>query len=685
MSEKLFYYVNQLTPMVFALLNHKNMIDYLVLLIKLNQDKLKMVSNIPMSSDGFLINVVLSLVNCFFKDMDCTSLERVITIDTDIFLSSEIAFLEKTDHSFKPDENNKKINISVNDFNTYSKSFLFGHILLGFAIESLSKLNRKLVQKVQELQPNPNNPEFRKIVTLLNMIYSISKSQKIVNKIIQFLEVTIYLLFTRKNKKYNLNEFISKGSEFFLDFHNDFTFYIEDEENEEINYMPTIIFQNISRVVKFLRETNQEAFNNINYNKSGPYLQEVKNLVHFSLIYSSKTKIIKNPYLRAEALEIVEYFFINQYNNNNNYNNQRNKLISVFNDNLIKENFLHSLVRVFIDSERLGGSNQFYEKFGIRYKILLLIDSIKSQISIDDQLVFYATKFKDDCIQFVNYLINDLTFLADESLDRLQEIKSYQDLKLNNKDTYNALSEEEKKRIEEKFKENSDRCKNFIPLFNSSLEFMITISNTCQSLILEYKLGSKLATLLNYLLQMFASKNSSNLKIQNFSEYKFNPKDILRNIMNVYANFVNYEDFYNFIINDERSFNIDNFIRAKNLRNKIKIKYNIGEDFIKLINGLIKVKENLAENIIDYDDAPDEYLDPITADIMEDPVKLPSSGQIVDRFVIEQHILSDPKDPFNRSPLDKSMLIPLPDLKAKIEEYKNKKINDKNILNKTSN
>jgi len=40
-----------------------------------------------------------------------------------------------------------------------------------------------------------------------------------------------------------------------------------------------------------------------------------------------------------------------------------------------------------------------------------------------------------------------------------------------------------------------------------------------------------------------------------------------------------------------------------------------------------------------YDDAPDEYLDPITSILMSDPVMLPSSRQIIDRATIARHLL----------------------------------------------
>jgi ubiquitin conjugation factor E4 B len=59
---------------------------------------------------------------------------------------------------------------------------------------------------------------------------------------------------------------------------------------------------------------------------------------------------------------------------------------------------------------------------------------------------------------------------------------------------------------------------------------------------------------------------------------------------------------------------------------------------------------------------------------MEDPVILPSSRMIVDRVTIETHLLSDPKDPFNRANLTKEELISNDELKNKIQIYKKSKI-----------
>jgi ubiquitin conjugation factor E4 B len=44
--------------------------------------------------------------------------------------------------------------------------------------------------------------------------------------------------------------------------------------------------------------------------------------------------------------------------------------------------------------------------------------------------------------------------------------------------------------------------------------------------------------------------------------------------------------------------------------------------------------------------------------IMDDPVILPTSKISIDRSTIKSHLLSDPTDPFNRSPLKIEDVIP---------------------------
>jgi ubiquitin conjugation factor E4 B len=117
-------------------------------------------------------------------------------------------------------------------------------------------------------------------------------------------------------------------------------------------------------------------------------------------------------------------------------------------------------MRVFIDAERLGTANQFYEKFSIRNKIFYLIENImKSHKTVyTEKIIEYANNYSFDTTKMVNLLMNDLTYLIDECIERLIEIKRYQDL-VEDTAKFNALDQETKQLEEEKFKDHDRRVK----------------------------------------------------------------------------------------------------------------------------------------------------------------------------------------------------------------------------------
>merc|ERR1719416_219756 len=70
-----------------------------------------------------------------------------------------------------------------------------------------------------------------------------------------------------------------------------------------------------------------------------------------------------------------------------------------------------------------------------------------------------------------------------------------------------------------------------------------------------------------------------------------------------------------------------------------------------------------------YHDTPDEFLDPLMQEFMTDPVLLPTSGNIVDRMTITQHLLNDDTDPFNRKKLSIDDVKPAEELKEKMKAW----------------
>lgn len=147
----------------------------------------------------------------------------------------------------------------------------------------------------------------------------------------------------------------------------------------------------------------------------------------------------------------------------------------------------------------------------------------------------------------------------------------------------------------------------------------------------------------------------------------------------MFANMSHLAQFKENVVSDERSYSNETFSKAVTIlgRGNIEIGQASLDKFVALTVDLRKMKGEAEEMDIDIDDAPDEFLDPVMATLMVDPVMLPSSQTVVDRLTIKKHLMNDPSDPFNRSPLTIDQVIPQPELLARINEYRDEKIQEK--------
>ncbi len=127
-------------------------------------------------------------------------------------------------------------------------------------------------------------------------------------------------------------------------------------------------------------------------------------------------------------------------------------------DPFILKNMISSLMKSFIDAERLGTANQFYQKFSNRSRILsILIDIVLKhyKVAYTTRIIEFANTQEEDSLRMINLMMNDVTYLNDEAIEKLEQIKIYQDLR-ENSGAYDALDEETKKLEDEKFT-NNDR------------------------------------------------------------------------------------------------------------------------------------------------------------------------------------------------------------------------------------
>jgi ubiquitin conjugation factor E4 B len=651
-----------------------------------------------LSSLGFLMNMLSLSLNLFFNECHKYASEddyknkeykiKVIKfINTKFCLNDKYILFSKFNPIYSMSckeyiESNKAQSQSIK-YNIITKLFFISHSLMNYVIPTLMKLYMEAGKAASMAFSTLgfNNPQTKEHIIKLRLFDIYIKNEKFVKQILEFNEITTFFLITLNNSKYTHNDEYTEeknnninsiNEELYSTFKSDYYKYIDTKSNAVISSLPEFLIINMVNTCVFFRQ----AFPDL-YFKDFDIL---KNLANFGLIYSSRIDIIHNQHLRSQIFDILLYsFHLEEKEKNNNHLLMcHQKLLK---DEFIRENLILSIMRVFIDAERLGTSNQFYERFNVRNKVLQLVNEVfkKNQEILIDNIINYANKHSDDATQMLTLLMGDVTYLIDEVIQRLIDIRNYQELK-DNKELWNSKTDEQRTAEDNKFAENDRMLKAECRLLNHSLGFMTIICSCLQKYFIKEEKAERLANLLNYCLDEFTAK-SSQLKIKNKNDYEFNPSYIMESIIKIFSYFVDYEEFIEFVVSDERAYKYENFTKAiklKNEYNKVRVDVETSEKFDDLVyNKLKKAEEIVEKNTINYDDAPEEFLDPLTYTLMENPVILPSSHMNIDRRTIEDYLLTNPSDPFNRNPLTKDELIPNEELKKKIDEYKLNKFKEK--------
>ncbi len=161
-------------------------------------------------------------------------------------------------------------------------------------------------------------------------------------------------------------------------------------------------------------------------------------------------------------------------------------------------------------------------------------------------------------------------------------------------------------------------------------------------------------------------------QVRDPEKYDFRPKKLLLEIATVYTHFARHAEFVTAIVKDDRSYNPSNINKAIRVLEKGPAP-NMSPAGLQALAQFRERCEAAKQEEVDAEaelgEIPDEFLDPITLEIMADPVLLPS-GKVMDRHNITRHLLSDETDPFSRARLTPDMLVPDDAMKEKIRVFR---------------
>lgn len=366
-------------------------------------------------------------------------------------------------------------------------------------------------------------------------------------------------------------------------------------------------------------------------------------LVTLCITFLRNSEYIKNPYLKSGLITIL-------FRGTWPYRRGGTGAFSDYynGSKFVNQHLLHSLMKFFIEAEFTGGHGQFYDKFNIRYEIFQIIKNIWPNPIYKDNLSREAKQSTEFFVRFVNLLLNDVTFVLDESFTAFHKIHELQ-TELRESPPANPEQRTEK---EEELSQTQGKAKSYMQLANETVAMLNLFTEALANAFTMPEIVQRLADMLDYNLDAMVGPKSSNLKVDGLQSYGFNPRALLAELVSVYLNLRDKPNFVLAVARDGRSYKPSVFEKAQTILARFVLKSpDELSKFGKLMKDIAQAKAEDEEAEQDLGEIPDEFLDPLMFTLMEDPVVLPTSRITVDKSTIRSHLLSDPNDPFNRVPL----------------------------------
>ncbi|KAK9472807.1 ubiquitin elongating factor core-domain-containing protein [Dipodascopsis tothii] len=425
---------------------------------------------------------------------------------------------------------------------------------------------------------------------------------------------------------------------------------------DSFRFLPEYFVENITGFVNYYSRNMPQAL----------WDQSMNELVVFVVTFLRTSGYIKNPYLKSKFVEVLFYGTLRQRDNRNGY------LSDIVNSApLALEHLFHVLMSFYIEIEQTGASSQFYDKFNIRYYISQIIKSVWDNPIYRTKLEQESRQDVEFFVRFVALLLNDATYLLDESLSKLAEIHK---LQLELADGGAAAGTDARERAAT-LASAERQATSYVLLANETVALLKLFTKAVPVAFVTSEIVDRLAAMLDYNLEALVGPKCTGLKVKDPHKYHFNPKALLSTITDVYLNLRDEPPFVQAVARDGRSYRRETFSRAASIMTKYSLRSS--QDIAALAAFADHVEATKAEAELgeeELGEIPDEFLDPLMYTLMEDPVILPSSRVSIDRGTIKSHLLSDATDPFNRVPLKLADVIPNTELAERITRFKAERV-----------
>ena len=204
-------------------------------------------------------------------------------------------------------------------------------------------------------------------------------------------------------------------------------------------------------------------------------------------------------------------------------------------------------------------------------------------------------------------MINDVTYLMDESLSDLAKIHEIQN-EMADTQTFSAQSAQYRREREGNLRSLERQASGYTQLGNSTVALLKAFTSETKGPFMVPEIVNKLAAMLDYNLEALCGPKCGELHVKDPEKYRFNPRALLSDIFQIYLNLGDQPEFITAVAKDGRSYKKQTFERCAGICRNRSLKT---EDEIEQLRVfVVKVEEKKAtiEAEEDLGDIPDEFL-----------------------------------------------------------------------------
>jgi len=204
-------------------------------------------------------------------------------------------------------------------------------------------------------------------------------------------------------------------------------------------------------------------------------------------------------------------------------------------------------------------------------------------------------------------MINDVTYLMDESLSELAQIYNIQQ-EMANREAWSALPLQQRREREGLLHSLERQATSYTQLGNSTVDMLKIFTAETKEPFMMPEIVNKLAAMLDYNLDALVGPRCNDLRVDNKDKYHFNPRQLLSDVVQVYLNLGDQDAFIRGVAEDGRSYKKELFEHAASICSKNNLKSPAEVEQLRSL--VVKVEEMKAtlEAEDDLGDIPDEFL-----------------------------------------------------------------------------